>query len=202
MIMVHRSFIAHAQPPTVIHPPETAFDLPALAITWPGLDRRPPFRFAPLAAFKGRDGRLDAPAAQALAEGLAVIGSVRHQCFRSSAWAAASLRHAPRGQGRLHQLALMGWGTLHVHAHRPALALGPHHHLRARADVGLADAGPPVVAGTNLPSKNACAHSSLPWAFSWLSKARQLCSQVPSAAQFRKRRQHVAGEPYVRDTAP
>jgi hypothetical protein len=58
--MLHRSFVAHDQPPTVIHPPETAFDFPALAITRPRSDGTPAPRPAP-PAFNGRNGRLDAP---------------------------------------------------------------------------------------------------------------------------------------------
>ncbi len=62
--MFHRSFIAHDQPPAVIHPPETAFDFPALAIPRSQLDGTPALRLTSLAARNGRDGRLDAPSAQ------------------------------------------------------------------------------------------------------------------------------------------
>jgi hypothetical protein len=181
--MLYGSFVAHDQAPAVIHPAKAAFDFPALAITRARFEGAAALRLASLAAFNGRDGRLDAPAAQALADGLAVVGSVRHQFLRASSWTTASLRHADRGQGGLHQLALVEWGTRDVQADRQALAIGHDHHLRALADCGLTDAGPPCFAGTKLPSKNACAHSSVPWAFSWLSKVRQICSHVPSAAQ-------------------
>jgi hypothetical protein len=199
--MLYCSFIAHDQAPAVIPPAKAAFDFPALAITRARFDGAAALRFAPRPAFNGRDGWLDAPAAQALPDCLAVVCSVRHQFLRASSWTTASLRHADRGQGGLHQLALVGLGTIDGQADRQALAIGNDHHLRALADFGLTDAGPPFFAGTKLPSKKACAHLSWPWAFSWLSKVRQICSHVPSAAQLRKRRQHVAGEPYVRGTS-
>jgi hypothetical protein len=199
--MLYRSFVTYDQAPAVIHPAKAAFDFPALAIPRARFDGAAALRLAPLAAFNGGDGRLDAPAAQALTDGLAVVRSVRHQFLRAGSWTTAPLRHAHRGQGSLHQLALVRSRTINVQADWQAVAIGHDHHRRALADFGLADAGPPFFAGTTLPSKHACAHSSLPWASSWLSKVRQICSQVPSAAQVRRRRQHVAGEPYVRGTS-
>jgi hypothetical protein len=181
--MLDRSFIAHDQAPAVIHPAKAALDLPALAITHARFDGAAALRLAPLAAFNGREGRLDAPAAQALAEGLAVVRSVRHQFLRPRSWTTASLRHAHRRQGGIHHRTLVRLGTINVQADRQALASGHNHPRRALADCGLTDASPPFFAGTKLPSKNACAHSSVPWACSWLSKVRQICSQVPSAAQ-------------------
>jgi len=77
----------------------------------------------------------------------------------------------------------VGVGTINILAYRQALAIGHDHGLPALADFGLANAGHPVFDGTKLPSSNACAHSRFPWACSWLSKVRQICSQLLSVAQ-------------------
>ena len=81
--------------------------------------------------------------------------------------------------------------ALHIHPDRQALAIRNHHRFRALADCGLPDAGAPFWAGTKLPSQNACARSSLPWAS---SRRNNIRPQVPSWDQAWKRRQHVAGE--------
>src|SRR5688572_33023053 len=99
--MLDSSFITHDHTPAVIHPAKAAFDCPALARAHTRFQWSATRRCAPLAAFEGRDGRLDAPAAQAWADGLASVCSGRHQYLWASAWAPASLRHAHRGQGRI-----------------------------------------------------------------------------------------------------
>src|ERR671914_150516 len=199
--MLDRSFVAHDQAPTVIHPAKAAFDFPALAIARTNFDRAPAFRLAPLTALNRRDRRLDPSAAQSLAKLIAIVGFVRHQLLRASARAATWLGDTHGGQGRLRQLALMGLGTVHIQANRQALTIGDDHDLAAFADFRFANPRSPFLAGTKLPSRKARVHSSLPWASSWLSNARHLRSQVPSLDHAQKRRQQVAGEPYTRGTS-
>jgi hypothetical protein len=199
--MRHKSFVAHNQAPAVVHPRKTASDFPALTITGPRLNWAPALRPASLAALNGRDGRLHASAAQSLAKVLAVVGFVRHQLLRACTRSALFLRDTHGRQGGIRQLALVGLGTVYVQANRQAMTISHDHHFTALTDLRFADPRSPFFAGTKLPSRKARVHSSLPWASSWLNSTRQICSHVPSAAQWRKRRQHVAGEPHARGTS-
>jgi len=193
--MLHGSFVAHDLSPAVVHPPTTAFDLPALTLTGSRLDRAPALRPASLAALTGREGRLDPPSAQSLTNVMAVVGLVRPPRLRAGTRPAPFLRDTYRRQGGVRQWALVGLGTVYGQAHRQAMALSHDHHCAALAELRVADPRAPFVAGTQLPSRKAGVHSSLPRASSWLTSARQICSHVPSAAPWWQRRQHVAGEP-------
>jgi hypothetical protein len=195
--MLDMALITHDQPSAVVHPAKAPFHLPALAVTRPYAKWSAALRSLPVAALKARNRRLDTPPLQLLAKGLAVITLVGHKLLRPRTWAATPLGDFDRGQGRLGQPAFMGSGARHVQPKRQAMAIGNNHHFRAFANFGLTDAGAPFLAGTKLPSKNACAHSSLPWASSWLNSLRHIRSQVPSCDQAWQRRQHVAGEPYM-----
>lgn len=94
--MDHRALIPHNQPPLVSHPPEAAFHLPAAAIVGPCADRPPTLGPLPGPPNTGGNGGLDAPAAQAATELLAVIGFIRHQLLGACPWAAGRCPHAPR----------------------------------------------------------------------------------------------------------
>jgi hypothetical protein len=199
--MVHRALITHDQPPIVIHPPAAALHLPTMTVVRSRADRPPTLRTLPESARTRRDGGLDASVAQIAAELPATIGFVRHELFRACPRAASPSWHAHGRQGGRRQLAFMRPGAVHRQPDQQALAIGDNHYLRALADFGLADAGPPVFAGAKLPSRKACVHSTLSWASSWLRSVRQRRSHVPSAVQAWKRRQQVVGEPYVRGTS-
>jgi hypothetical protein len=198
--MVHITLVAHDQAATIVHPREAPPHLPAVAITGAGSDRPPAFGTLPTACHR-RDNGLNPAPAQLLAKGLAVITSVGDQFPGPCPRAPAPLGHVDGRQGRLGQRAFMGACTRHMRPDRQPTAVGHYHHFRALADCGLADAGAPFFAGTKLPSRKACAHSSLPWASSWLNNIRQIRSQVPSRDQVWKRRQHVTGEPYMGGTS-
>ena len=197
-VMLDTALIAHDQPSAIIPPAKAPFHLPAVAVPRPHAKGSAALRSLPGAALKRRHRRLNTPPPQWSAKGLAVIPLVGHQLLRPCTWAAAPLRDLHRRQGRLGQCAFVWAGARHRQPDRQAMAVGNNHHLRALADFGLPDAGAPFFAGTKLPSKNACAHSSLPRASSWPNNIRHIRSQVPSRDQTWKRRQHVAGEPYAR----
>ena len=199
--MSHPSFIADNHSPAVIPPPEAAVDFPALPITRPRFDRTPTRRLAALTAFKRWDGRLNTPPAEALTPLTAVVGFVGDPFLRARTRAATPLRDSHRRQGSFHQVALMRWRSIHIHTHGHPMAIGPPHSFAALADLRLPDAGSPFFAGTKLPSRKACAHSSLPWASSWLNSVRPIRSHVPSPDHAHNRRQQVAGEPYPRGTS-
>ena len=199
--MLYRALIPRNQPSIIIHPGKAAFYLPPIAVVGPCANRPPALGTLPGPSSERGNRGLDAASAQIPAEGLAIVGSVRDQLLRPRAWTAPPTWHFHRGQRRFSQCALMRLGAVHMQSDRKALTIGDDYHLRALADFGLADAGPPFFAGTKLPSRNACVHSNLPWASSWLNSTRQSCSQVPSWHHVLNRRQHVAGEPYTRGTS-
>src|SRR5690606_11268081 len=89
-------------------------------------------------------------------------------------------------------------GTVHMQSNGQAAAIDHHHHFRAFTDLRLAYSIAPFLAGTTLPSKMACAHSSFPSVSSWLRKVRQIRSHVPSSDHSFNRRQQVLSEPYSR----
>jgi hypothetical protein len=199
--MVHGALVPHDQPSIIIHPPKAAFYLPPVAVVGPRVNRSPTLGTLPGPPRERGNRRLYASPAQIPTEAPAIVGSVRDQLRRARTWTPPWTWHLHRGQRRCSQRAFMRLGAVHMQTDRQALAIGDNHHLRALADFGLADAGPPFFAGTKLPSRNACVHSSLPWASSWLNSTRHSCSQVPSWDHVLNRRQHVAGEPYTRGTS-
>src|SRR5919109_507157 len=178
--MLDIALIAHDQPATIVHPCEAARYLPAMAAIRAGAYRPPALGPAP-AALNDGDGRLAPAPPQLLAQALAVVPSVGHQFPGPCPRATTPLGHTARRQGGPGQRAFMRAGTRHMQPDRRPLAIGHHHHLRALADFGLADAGAPFFAGTKLPSRNAWAHSSLLCASRRLRSARQIRSQTPSA---------------------
>jgi hypothetical protein len=130
--MFHSAFVAHDQPAAVIHPAKAAFDLPARAITRSRYDGAAARRLAPLTTLKGRDGCLNASAAQSLTKVMAAVGVVCHQCLRASPRPAAWLGNTYGRRGGIRQLALMGLGTVHIHAHRQTMTISRHHPGTAR----------------------------------------------------------------------
>jgi hypothetical protein len=199
--MFEAPLIAHDQPPTVIHPPEAALHFPAVTVVRTCTDRVPALGMAPWPACKRGDSRLDAPPTQIPAEGLTIVGSISDQFLGPRAWTPSSTRHVDHGQGGFRQRALVRLCTCDMQPDRQTLAISYDHDFRTLADLRPPDAGPPAFAGTKLPSRKACAHSSLLCASSWLNSCRQTPSQVPSAVQTCKRRQQVVGDPYARGTS-
>ena len=198
--MCQGTFVPHDQPPAVIHPGKAALAFPALAVPRSSGQGATPLRALPSACHR-RNGGLDASPAQITAEGLAVLRLVGHQLLGPRTRPPAPPGHLYHGQRGLGQLTLMRLGTGDIQSKGQAMAVSDDHYFGAFPHCGLADARSPFFAGTKLPSRKACAHSSLPWASNWLNSTRQIRSQVPSAAQPEKRRQQVAGEPYLRGTS-
>ena len=188
--------ITHHQATAVVHPAETAFNFPTLTVARSRADGATPLWLFALATLKGGNGRLDAAPTQLAPKICAVIGFVSHQFLRSCLRTSAFARNANRLQRRLSQREFMGLGTVHMQADRQTAAIDHRHHFRAFADLRLAYSIAPFLAGTKLPSKKACAHSSFPSASNWLRKARQIRSHLPSSDHSFNRRQQVLSEPY------
>jgi hypothetical protein len=160
------------------------------------------FGFGVLAPSEGRNGGLDATPTQLATKIAAVIGFIRHQLLRSGFGSTAFLRHTDRLQCGFGQLDLVMMSRIQIQPNRQAIPVTHHHHFGALAHLRLAYAIAPFLAGTKLPSRNACTHSILSAASNWLSSVRQICSHTPSSLHSLNRRQQVAGEPYCRGTSP
>lgn len=91
--------------------------------------------------------------------------------------------------------------AVHIQPDGQTAAIDHRHPFRAFADLRLAYAIAPFLAGTKLPSRKVCAHSNLPSASNRLRKARQLLSHVPSCDHSFSRRQQVRSEPYSPGTS-
>jgi len=193
---MQRTLPAHDQSAAIVHPGERPLDFPARPVQRSGPDGSAPLRFLARAPLKGRNGRLDASFPQFRSKSATVVSFVGRQSFRASARTTAFLGHPDGLQGSVGQRDFMRLSAIQMQSNRQAIAIDDQHHLAALPDFRQAYSGAPLFAGTKLPSRKACAHSSFPWASSWLNKARQISSQVPSSDHWLNRRQPVVAEPY------
>lgn len=192
------TIIAHDQTTAIIHPTEATLDFPALTVACSGTQRTTALRLLAFAPFKGGDRRLDTTTTQLAPKVRTIIGFVSHQFLWTGLGTPAFARNRDGLQRRFRQREFMGLGTGHMQANRQTAALDDRHDLRAFANLGLAYAIAPFLAGTKLPSKKACVHSSFRSASSWPRKVRQIRSHVPSSDHSFSRRQQVLSEPYSR----
>jgi len=193
---MQRTLPTHDQSTAIVHPGESSLNLPARLVQCPCLDRTTSLRFLAFAPLKGRDRHLDASFTQLSSKSATIVSLISCQRFGSSARTTAFLWHSDRLQRLIGQGDLMRLSTVQVQTNRQAIPIYHQHHFAALANFGLAYSGAPLFAGTKLPSRKACAHSSFPCASSLLNKARQISSQVPSSDHWLNRRQQVVDEPY------
>lgn len=193
---MQRTLPSHDQSTAIIHPSESSFDLPARLVQRSRFDWTTALGFLALAPLKGRNSHVDASLAQFTSKCATIIGLVSCQRFGPSARTTSLLWYSDRLQRLIGQHDFMRLSAVQMQTNRQARAIYHQHHFAALADLGFAYSGAPLFAGTKLPSRKACAHSSFPWASSRLNKARQMFSQVPSCDQRLNRRQQVVDEPY------
>src|SRR5436190_4291022 len=79
---------------------------------------------------------------------------------------------------------------------RKTMAVCNAHNFGAFAPLGLADQGPPFLAGTNVPSTKHSLRSSPPASLRCCARVKSSCSKTPERTQFWKRRCAVWYEPY------
>lgn len=193
---MQRTLPAHDQPAAIVHPGERPLHYPAGLVQLSRLDRTSTFWFLPLTPLKGRNSRFDASPAQFTSKSTTIVGLVSRQRLRPGAWATLFLGHTNGLQRRIRQGDFMWLSAVQMQTNGQTMAIYHQHHLAALANFGLAYSGAPLFAGTKLPSRKACAHSSLPWASNLPSSVRQMSSQVPSSDHWLSRRQQVVDEPY------
>jgi hypothetical protein len=92
--MVHGTLIPHHQTPIVIHPPEAAFHLPAVAVVGARANRPPAFGKPPGPPGERWNSGLNTSAVQIAAELPAIISFIRHELLWARPRAASRSRHA------------------------------------------------------------------------------------------------------------
>jgi hypothetical protein len=112
-----------------------------------------------------------------------------------------SARDVHGRRGGLEQRYLCRGRRRHGKAERSTRAINQSHQLRALAALGVADLGPPCLAGTKVPSTKPSSHRICSRAWSWARKARPTCSSVPSRVQRCRRAWTVLLGPYRRGTS-
>jgi len=198
---VQMTLITNNQPAVVVHPPEAPLHFPPASVRGSHLDGTASLGFDALAPLESRDSRLDTPLSQLLAKLFAVISFICYQLLWSGLGSASLTRwrgHSNALQGGICQLQFVRLSRVYMQADGQPVPIYHNHHLGAFAHLGLAYSRPPFLAGTKLPSKNACAHSILLWASNLLNRVRHIFSQVCSSLLDHscKRRQQVVEEPY------
>jgi len=162
--MFQVAFIAHDQPPTMIHPRKAAFHFAAVTIVRACTDRAPTCGMTPWSADQQGERGLDAPPTPIPPEGLASVGFISAQFLRSRAWTPLSPGHSYGGQGRFGQRALVRLRTCDLQPDRHAVAISHHHDVRALAKLCPPAAGPLVSLGRHcrperlVPTPVCCAH--------------------------------------------
>jgi hypothetical protein len=193
---MQRTFPTHDQSTAIVYPGESSLNLPAKLVQRSRLDRTTTLRLLALAPLKGRNRHLDASFTQFSSKSATTIRLISRQRFGSSARTTAFLWHSDRLQRLISQRNFMRLSAVLVQTNRQTMTTYHQHHFAAFSDLGLAYSGAPPFAGTKLPSRKACTHSSFPWASSLLNKARRMSSQVSSSDHWLNRRQQVVYEPY------
>jgi hypothetical protein len=88
-----------------------------------------------------------------------------------------------------------------VNSDRSTRAICQYHKLRSLAPLGFADAEPPFLAGTNVPSMKHSFQRSCCRSLSCARKARHRSRSTPLLVHCDSRRQHVVELPYSRGSS-
>src|SRR5258706_9737381 len=188
---------ANKQSSVVAEPREGAFDVPSVLVARLVIgDGSALLRLPVRRTLLWRDADLDAALSQRLAKGATVVGTVCNQLLRSSASSSSSALHIHRSQGRLCQTDLGFIGALDNKADRNTVTVGHQHPFGPLPAFCQAGGIAPFFAGAKDPSRNACAHWSLPCASSEESITRQIRSQTPASSHCRNLRHTVLADPY------
>jgi len=204
-VKMRMPLIAHHQATTVVHPGKGALDAPALGIDEEIEGKMTLFGTrlsgaggALASAGVERNDRGDPTPSQRSSEGGTGKTFVGHHPTGTLTRTPASLRHPHRIHQGVGGLVLPLLRRMQRHRQRQAVAIADYPQPRAVAPPAPPGSSTPFLAGTKLPSRNACAHSSLPCASNCPNNVCQIRSHVPSASHCCNRRQQVAYAPYAR----
>ena len=190
---------SNQQSAIVSHPGKAALDFEASFVSLAVGGHRPAALLAPrLGTTAWWNTCFDATLSQALAKGAAVISAIRQQLGRTRFDLPAAASHAHALQRLSGQFDFGRRGAVEMKADGEAVSIGDQHPLGAFTFLGFTYSCAPFLAGTKLPSRNACAHSSLSPASSEANTARQMSSHTPASSQTLRRRHAVVGEPNSR----
>jgi hypothetical protein len=139
----------------------------------------------------------DAALEQPPAQRITVISAIGDDAQRPALGSPApSARDRDARQSRFGQSYFRWGGRDQLASQRNTFAVCHHHPLRTLATFGFTHAEPPFLAGAKLPSRNTSLQSSLPWASSCPSKARQIFNHTSRSSHCWSRLQQVLAEGY------
>ena len=134
---------------------------------------------------------------QAPAQWVTIVSAIGNNAQRSALGSpAARARHRDARESRFSQGYFGRTGRDQLASQRNTFAVCHHHPLCTFATFGFTHAEPPFLAGAKLPSKNTSLQSSLPWASSCPSKARQIFNHTSRSSHCPSRLQQVLAEGY------
>src|SRR5580704_11701154 len=179
-------FVAHNQAAEVEQPRKEPFDFPASLVA----AQRPTVLsqdYSVLLVGRNHFGAI--PLHQAPVEFVAVIGFVSDKPL-------GRLWHRPLFQRGLHQRHFSRRSAFCPQGERKTMAVCNAHDLGALAALGFADAEPPFLAGTNVPSTKHSLRSHPPASLRCAASVNNNLSITPERTQFWKRRCAVWCGPY------
>ncbi len=196
--------MAYLQSSVVLQPRKRPLDLPPTLVDpcWRN-EGATAFRLLSNSLCKTRNHGFDALTPQPRTKGAAVVGFVSDYFARAGSWPAPRLRNLYTLKRRLRQSDFVLISACNNKTDGQTITVGCEHNLRAFADLGLTYSRSPFLAGTNEPSKKACAvtacrdiaHSSLLCASREASVARHTRSQTPASSHSFSRRHAVTPAP-------
>ena len=169
-------FPADDQTPIVVKPGKEPFDAPSFAIPAQGPAVLGPCFGAP-ALPVGRDHFGAIVAEHDFIKPVAIVSFVANQGLRWISDKAVVDRFR-------HQFYFSWRSTRCANGDRKTMAVRNCHDFRAFSALGLADAAPPFLAGTNVPSMKHSRRSRPPRSFRSCATARSTCSSTPERTQF------------------
>src|SRR5580692_4816383 len=179
-------FIAHDQAAKVEKPGKEPLDFPTALVTAqraPILRRHDPVLFV-------RGNHFDAEALQqTLVQSVTVVSFVADQPVRD-------ISHGAFFQSGFHQGHFRRRSAFRPQGEKKTMAVCNAHNFGSFASLGLADAAPPFLAGTKVPSTKHSLRSRPPASLRCLANVKRSFSMTPERTQFWKRRWAVWYGPY------
>jgi hypothetical protein len=161
----------------------------------------PEFRTTATRSFKYPfgDARRNAPVAQRLAKGSAIISAIRQDPARpSSASATTSSPNRNLSQNAACDLQFMDVGRFKGEGDGGSISIDEDRSFSALANLGDTDTAAPFLAGAKLASKMPCDNFNRPLLPSCPRRTRRMRGHTPSRCQRINLSQQVDGEPYSR----
>ena len=194
LINGEQAFVPNKQPSVVSDPRKRPLDNPTPSIS-SKLSTVLTFGFFPV--FSMRAYQFNLPLFKFVSKGIAVIGTIRNQSFRSRSRSPRAIsRHFDLSQDSVNKRYFVRGCRGNGASQRNTFAVDHHHPLRSFAPFGFSNPKAPFFAGAKLASIKASSQSKSDFLSRSAKNLRQTSSHTPSSSHNRKRRQQVDGLGY------